>query len=666
MGMNSAMTYSLPRFCRINNEYCLSVPALVEAGIDETTVKSSLSREIWECVEDTSDHRRKWVVYSSLPQVTKNKVDSWLQGFGGIETAYRRQLINDRIVIEKSDLQYFNEFEINGRAAYTYEQAHQLAITCAYMRLHCTIRTKAQAITAGFKLVSEWQQTIFSLFLEQKCFYPATTIFNKWLQYVSRFESEGASSLVSGKLGNQNRRSVDDNGFTQLCKLYGIPTKPTAEEVTIQYNRWAESQGIAPISSRRARQILETAPAKMIWYMPRHGRDAYRNNIEPVASVAKPSFPDALWVLDGTRLQLLQGSREPVYYVRLWDVYSGKMWAEYGKTETAELVMRLLRRAMTESGHHPWQLKYDQGSANTAGAVSALMDRMVHKIHFPTQAGNSRANPAETRIKNYEQRFLRKDIRFTGGNIKVRKLDSRANPDFIQLLEKSGALPKSAEALIELARNYDYEWNNTVHDKRIGKTPAELYAEAHEKRQPASTEDINALFRMRRERTISYGQEGIILTAGEQRVQYWVPDSDGAGDWNFRELYLDTSFEIWYNSAAPEKIELHLSGKLIAIATLKPQFAGCVADADDYPSHHAFADKRDVKLKQQLSKAKEVYEVIAETGLSHKVLHKDVLNSVEHRMELDQIFGSVNGRASDTHNFMDYGQDADLSVVAEI
>lgn len=660
-----------PTLHRIDGHICLSVPALVAMGLSESLVWKQMSTGVWPSFEDATDHRRKWVLYSGLPAVTREKVDNWYRAQGGITRAFERQQLLERLAVRQEDKSFFQgKVDDNGRAHYTYEQTAKLAETAAWMRLALSVTNKQQAVKEGYGKLSEWQDAVFQCWLEGNPFYPTTDNFNKWLQYLGRFQKEGLDCLVSGKLGNRNSEKVGEAGRQEIVRLYANPLKPTALEVTRKYNEWATANGLPRICAGRVKQILEEPGVKTQWYAARHGVKAYKNNMEPIAIVARPSFPDALWVLDGTRLQLLKQDKGFVYYVRVWDVYSGRMWAEYGQTETEELVAKVLQRAMSESGHRPWQLRYDPGSANTSKFVSGLMSRMVHKVHFPTQPQNSRANAAERMIKKYEQEFLRKEPNFVGGNITTKGLQSKANDDFVKLLVQSKALPQNAEALIKQAKLVDERWNNTILDKRTGKTPLQLYAEAHEKRVATSAEDVAALFRMKRERTMEYNQQGIGITVGETKAYYWVEDADGAGDWDFREKWQGTGFEVWWNPSDMSRVELQVGGKFVAIATLRREFASCVADMEEgVPTHHAFVEKRQEKRKKQVNNSKEIYEQVAATSLNHFFLDKDALNEAEHAQELAEIFGPVNGRASDseaTSYYRDYGDGYSLEVVGEM
>lgn len=624
------------RFAYINDELCMSVEALAEAlgSSSGVTVKMGMLRhregsESWRYYEDEADRRRRWIVVEALPEDTYRKM--WKAG--NPYDRYWTEELTMRLpeFINTEDLAWWMEHPHKGNTGYTKTEAEQLTEACGWLRM-----LSARVLMEKFSgKLSYYEQT--ARLLSARNLYGLRVKNSRVLQRrVKKWEKEGRQSLVSGLVGNTNRQKVTESGRLRIIALYADPKKPTATAVKKIYDREAAERGWPKLTTGRIRQIISSS--QQLWYVNRHGVEAFRAKHERTLKRRKASFADALWSIDGTTLQLLYQDdgqvKSELYFVLIVDAYSDKIvgWS-VGKSETGTLVQAALRSACTRSMQLPFQLQYDNSSANLASEAKQLMDK-ISRLHFPTTPYNAKAKRVENMIGRLEgqMRYLEN---FKGGNITSPSIERKANPDYVMQLQKAGKLPdrKGAVAQLELI----IETHNTT-PGADGLTPNERYCMPSEKRIPLEPLLLVELFWVKRRKPAAYTKDGLEIMVNGRRYTYEVESERGIEDMDWRRVWLGERFDVYYDPEELGVIALYKGEKFINYANQKFEFAEAIVDAEPGEAslrRRALQERRRY-IDESIEAMENIGELVESEGFevfSHRLLHKDTYNKIQGRIE---------------------------------
>ena len=357
----------------------------------------------------------------------------------------------------------------------------------------------------------------------------------------------------------------------------------------MMYNDWADIIQKPNMTVSAVKKYLNQPKIKRVWYYSRHGKLAADNEMQQLINRERPSFPDALWSIDGTATQLYYVDsdgkiKSDLYIYFIADACTGAIIGHsVAYTETTGLVVEAFGSAINTYSNKPYQIQYDNSSANQSGFVQSLMTNMS-RVHFPCEPYKGRGKYVESIIGHFQQRVLRKRENFKGGNINVKSLNSVANPELLAEWPKNKErLPSMTEVIDELGKAVQ-EWN-TRGEKRnsfgrfVGQSKIDKYVNtAHEKRVQLNYFDKLSLFMAEMPKPYPYGTEGILIELDKKKYKFRVPDGDGIGDFIFAAEHLGEKFTVRLNRENPELCLLFQNGKHIATAYEMELFASCVAD----------------------------------------------------------------------------------------
>jgi hypothetical protein len=381
--------------------------------------------------------------------------------------------------------------------------------------------------------------------------------------------------------------------------------------------------------------------------LARHGRDAARNLQERNIRRRRPSHADALWVLDGSTIQLYYTDekgqvRSDLYGVVVADAYSGAIIGRaIGYTETSTLVQAALRHSVRTTGMQPHQLQYDNSSANKAIESAQVMQKLA-KLHFPTAPYSGKAKVIEAIWGRIEQGFMRAFPSFKGGNITAKSVNTRANPDYIAQLRREGHIP-SREAIIAQFHLAVELYNNTV--SATGQTPVEKYRTADPRRKEFDTLAYIDCFWVDRRHSVRYTKDGIIMEVDQKRYHYEVESERGIEDMRFRRQWLGESFQVKYDPDDLSSIALYRDGAYIATAVEKYAAPMAITDYEegDGTIIRKALDQRKAYWAQLQQEIQDVENYVQQEGFSpvdFRLLHKDALNRMEGAM-VDDLLASA-------------------------
>ncbi len=643
----------MPLFNCIEQKYCLSVEAIAQA-MDGTAdgvanaIHTGLYRyrqgksQHWQHHPDPDDARRKWVVADSLPRAVAGLVT---KRYGNVADAYHAELLGDeaRQRATPEDLAHWLGRKVKkGEAPFTLEEAQQLAEACGWLRTlasgHGLDRFRGKA--------HYYEQAAKVLAARGLCGLKVKNA--RYLQRkVEQWQREGYDALVNGRFGNTNGQKLTSEGELRLMNLYASPLKPTYEDVARIYNQEAPQRGWPTLTTERVRQVL--VRCKQVTFLSRHGKEAFRKEFERSFKRRKPSFADALWSLDGFTIQLVYQNEQGqpcsgLYGYAVLDVYSDCILGYklmVGSGEPSTLVQAAMRDATRKTGMRPYQLQYDNSSGNKSKEAQELFKRLAH-LHFPTSPYNGKAKPIENLIARLEGANMRHLPNFKGGNITSPSIEKKANPDLLRSLYKEGKLPdrEGAKRQVEMLIQVH---NNTK--GKDGRTPAERYADQHEKRVALDYLTMVTAFWVERKKTARYSKDGLTIEVGKVKHTYEVQSKPGIEDLEFRLRRLNDSFTVMYDPEDLGEICLYKDGAWMATAARKHEFAMArvdIVEGEDSILKENLRRRKDYieRSRNEMEAINEAVEQLGFEEYSYMYQHKEACNRMEGEM-LDEILAAT-------------------------
>ncbi len=586
-----------------NNTLCVTVDELTSCEVSPKTIYRGIEDQrkgLIYCWEHHKEGRKVYIHYDGLKENYKLLIKTIL--CGGVEPelwiknkeaeVLQRNL--ERVCGSLNNMVEVNIEELNILGAsglFSPQDVQRIARAAGWLRLWRKMSVKT-ARSYGFTSVTELQTEVFKRCLKEqtdgfvKFPKPINTI--RVLDYKAReYAKDGIDCLIGGYFGNANREKIDGTIHAKLMDLAGNPLKFSFEDIGLFYNSFARENGLSLMTVSAIKRHLNTPKHKKVWSYARNGKLATDILELPQIERAPVSRPDALWSLDGTTMQLYYKDangkiKSDLYVYFVADVYSSAIIGySVAFSESTGMVAEALKMAIDKYGYKPYQLQYDNGSANVSQAIQGVMTNMSH-VHFPCTPYHGNSKYIETYIGHFQQRVLRMYEEFKGGNITTRSLNSKANPELLARLKKEDCFKSEAE-IIAMFDDAVNKWN-TRGEKRNkygefeGETKIARYMHEHADREQFNYFEKISLFMGELKNTYQYKLQGITITLGGVKRKYIVPDMDGIGDFEFNRLHLYEHFSVRINPLNPDFITLYKDGKLAATAHEKDKYAACVAD----------------------------------------------------------------------------------------
>ncbi|WP_455590483.1 hypothetical protein [Bacteroides sp.] len=604
---------------------CVTVPELVGCGVSERYLKKALNYQrvgLVYCWPHHKEGREVFVHYDGMAEKYRILVDKLLcndvPAHLWVENE-EAQTLNRKLEAFKKGLRMMVEIsaddmaKLNEMQLFIPADIQRIARAAGWMRLWRKMDVKT-ARKYGFKTVGEVQQEMFKQCLNEqmKGFvkFPKPINNERTLDRKAReYGKEGLNCLVGGYFGNVNREKMNGQTHAILMQLASEQVKYSFEDIAMFYNEQAPQLGLPKMTVSAIKQHLNTPKHKKVWYYMRHGKLVGDADMQPMIDREPVSKPDLLWSLDGTTMQLYYKKQVGGKWVVKSDLYAyfvtdACTGAIIGYSvafgESSGMVIEALKNTIDTWGYKPYQMNYDNSSANISATVTALINNMSH-VNFPCTPYSGRSKSVELVIGHFQQRELRKFKNFKGGNITVKSHNSTANPELLKELSKNleftNQLPTEEQVMAQFKEGV-VAWNSRgeardAYGAFIGKSKIERYAEAYEGRVKLNYFEKLSLFMVELTNKqhpfgeYEYRQKGIEVAIRGEKMKFIVPDSDSSAmDFDFSREHLGHTFKVFVNLRAdrPAWVELrNRKGKKVADAYEKEKFAACVADMKSKP-----------------------------------------------------------------------------------
>lgn len=609
---------------------CVSVPELVESGVSESYLKRALSGQRTGemfCWPHHKEGREVFVHFDGMAEKYRELVNRvicggvpahlWVENRTAEELNRKLEMVkrNLRMMVEVSagDLTRLNDMQL-----FVPADVQRIARAAGWLRLWRRMDVKT-ARKYGFTSVKEVQEELFKQCLNEQMQgfvrFPKPINSERVLDRKAReYAAEGLDCLVGGYFGNVNREKMNGQTHAILMQLAGEQVKYSFEDIGLMYNEQAPGLGLPKMTVSAIKQHLNMPKHKKVWYYMRHGKLVGDADMQPMIDREPVSKPDMLWSLDGTTMQLYYKKRvkdgkgrekwsikSDLYAYFVTDACTGAIIGySVAFSESSGMVIEALQNTVDKWGYKPYQMNYDNSSANISATVKGLINNMSH-VNFPCTPYSGRSKSVELVIGHFQQRELRKLKNFKGGNVTVKSVNSVANPELLKELAKdldfTDKLPTEEQVLAEFDQAVE-AWNKRgeardAYGAFIGKSKIERYAEEVEGRVKMNYFEKLSLFmvELRNQQhpfgEYEYRQKGIEVAIRGEKMKFVVPDNEiSAMDFEFSREHLGHTFKVFVNLRAnrPEWIELRdRNGKKVADAYEKEKLAACVADMKNKP-----------------------------------------------------------------------------------
>jgi len=409
--------------------------------------------------------------------------------------------------------------------------------------------------------------------------------------------AEACGQRISKKTGNSNAQKITLDQQAVMVQLYSdANAKPNFEQVWMIYTRKANEMVSlghwtpdALISPSTVRAFLMKSNIKQLWYEARHGYQEYRNVFEPVTQRERPSYANALWVIDGTpsHRYFQHGEHGRYFRFNIFPVLDAHSWCVLGfwlsETENTDAVLGALRSACMVTGNMPHQILYDNSSAIQSYRAQEAIDK-ISVVNFAATAGNARSKIIENFFHLFNQDVQKFRPGYTANPFAI-TLNNRPNREALAKMVKSSELPSAERALQQAIEDLTI-WNNSPRKFLAGLSPLAVYrqsVEATQSKQRAFNKviDIESFYTLPGEhkkirtmdegkpklvqtfipQTYEYTNKGIEVTIQGKHCTYDIESAE------FRTRFIGARFSIKYEpnperwtNGQPECVLLYLQG----------------------------------------------------------------------------------------------------------
>jgi len=630
----------------------LTVPELVAAGISQSTVLNAKANSSmgWAFMDDPNDRRRVLVAWP-LKEPYRTQV---LEHYGEPHLYHRAGHLESILPLCDDDRKTLADHTTETGTTLGLAKQKELHETARWMRLCATIRSKAgDSILAAMGMSKpefwDWLPTYIKARNAEDNRTAKVKLPNsyaKLLAKVRRYETEGVKSLIHGNVDNDNSAKLCEDARMWILSTYALVTKPEIPEVAFRYALEAKRKGWEMVGESCIYMYLNRPEVKRVWYLARHGYKAWKQVYEHNLKLFLPTFRDALWVMDGTKVNLFyrdeKGMAAKLQINKVTDAYSECIIGYdvmFSENHVSAYVG--LKRAVQFSMAKPFQVLYDGQGGYKKAEIQGLMSNLS-SVHFAAQPYNAQSKHVEGIIKRFQTQVMRKHWYFTGQNIQAKKEDSKPNYDFIMAHVKD--LPTLEDVTKRIIPEMVEEWNNGKHPL-TGVSRVEMY---HTSTNPDHTEigylDMVDIFWLERKET--YRKDGIHMEVAKRKYTFEVMGDDGLPCAKHLERYTGAELIVKYDPEDMGHIRLHVkdaSGDLrfVAAAYTKKEFARAVVDLK--PGMRTEIDEHMQFRKDQKATAKRIIdEANAQSGISSEMLigngyamgNKDAMNDAEEDFQL--------------------------------
>lgn len=537
----------------LNNILYLTMPELTQAGISYCTAKK------WSFkIKNPDDSRCDLFPFEQI----KPKYQALItECFGDVYEFQTAELIQQYLKPDQKAFNWFSTYELENKKGLPPEHIEKYIKAAQWLNMFVDM----MAVTTGFKKIygmsraDFWERSI-KVIKSKKIDLPGS--YKRLTEKIRKYQVNSYAAIVSDRFDHANNQIITfEAGEWLIARYSSMVDKCHVDDLWYEYNKKAISNGWKQLESEKTIYNFLNRPDVMYrWYAGRYGELEFKKKFGIKQARELPMWRDALWFSDGTKVNYYykgakgMGAKLNVYEVI--DAYSECLLGCYFSfSEDHEAQYHAYKNAIMFAGARPYETRYDNQGGHKK-LVSGDFLKKIAKISHVTQPYNGNSKTIENVFYRFQNKFLYKEWYFTGQNVTSKKLESRANMEFIIANQKD--LP----SLEDVKKQYMVrreEWNNALHPKlKIPRIEAYLNSQNPEHYAVDLLEMVE-MFWITSADSLTYYAEGIKPTIKGKEYHFEVL-SNGLPDLSFVRRYVGQKFYYKYDPAELTHIRLYIKG----------------------------------------------------------------------------------------------------------
>lgn len=456
-------------------------------------------------------------------------------------------------------------------------------------------------------------------------------------QKFKQYKQIGYEALIKKSSFVCNSEKLNDDAKEWIIARYASNIdKVTIYQLFDEYNEKAKvTEGWKTIREPATiRLFLNRPEVKPLWFGVRYGELKAKEKYIRQHKTRLPTRRDSLWYADGTKLNYYylteNGEIATCTVYEVMDVYSECLLGFHiSKSEDFEAQYYAFKKAMCFSGYKPYEIKFDNQGGHKKLQAGQFFKNLA-KLAINTQAYNGRSKTIESVFGRFQSAYLHKDWFFTGQNVVAKKLESKANMEFI--LSNKNNLPtlEDIKKIYEQRRN---EWNESIHFD-TGKRRIDMYRESvNEQSHKIELTNMIKMFGVISTTPITYRSNGITMEVKKQKYTWEVLDVYGKPDYEFLKNNVDAKFYVGYDVDDMSTVSLYTKTstgdyRFETIAQKYIEIHRAKQDQDELDSAFiAWTDKQNKQLREEMQEKTE------------SILERQGLHPAQHGLNMPQPRG---------------------------
>ncbi|MCO5229587.1 MAG: hypothetical protein M9958_00385 [Chitinophagales bacterium] len=520
--------------------------------------KRTLEQALWRgsksfiVIKDPEDKRRILVEYDSLKPSLKEKAQLWLGECP--HTYYRKSWIKSYITPDAYARRFFTTHQVYGQHL-SIEDQESYYTAVLWLNMIAKLSKSKSLLKANNCTVTQFWDTVCTMIDKEGIRLPSN--YSRLSKKIRDYGIKNYATVIkSHNFSSSNATKINDEVADWLVAQYSLPNKPNIEYILHHYNIEATAKGWKAIKDASTiYKFLYRKDVVQLWFGARHGHREADERYGYTLRTKLPTLRDALWYSDGTKLNFFDstGKLKASYMVyEVMDVYSEVFLGYHiSKSEDHIAQYHSYKMAFQTSGFKPHETRTDNQSGHKK--IGSFMDKLAHH-NIRTQAYNGKSKTIESAFGRFQQGFMSELWFYTGQNITAKKLDSRANMEFI--IANIMHLP-TQDQIKQIYAEYRSKWNNAKHPK-ADKTRFELYLNSYNpKTEKVDYLDMVELFWLDSPKPITYYNHGITIEIGKTKYEYEIL-KEGMPDSEFRRQYIGQKFIVKHDPDNMDHVRLYL------------------------------------------------------------------------------------------------------------
>lgn len=490
--------------------------------------------------------------YELLPDAWKELI---VEKYGNPYSTVKHESFIDFIVKDQDAERFYREYVYNENSSLSLERQKEYCINAEILNtVQIVIQNrKARCKALGGRASKVWENISAILNeLDRKRFPHTLPTNQRSLQRVfKRYMDNGYMGLIHKNYGNDNSEKINDNAKIWILTRWSNQVERCANinQLFMEYNRIAPDRGWKQLEDPASLKLfLNREDTQPLWWGHRYGELRAKEKYSYQHSTKLPTMRDSLWYSDGTKLNYFylnaEGKVSTINVYEVMDAYSEVLLGYHiAEKEDYQTQYSAYKMAVQFAGHKPYQLGFDNQGGHKKLENGSFLSKIAH-LAIKTQPYNGKSKTIESAFNRFQSQYLKQDWFFTGQNITAKKLESKAQLEFINANKNN--LPSLKEIKDRYKQRRD-EWNNSLHHV-TGLPRLEMYLNSKNEACPkVEMWDMVEIFWILREQPVMYSAYGLTFQEKNEKYTYTVYNANGLPDMDWHGKNIDKKFFIKFD-----------------------------------------------------------------------------------------------------------------------